>query len=226
MYVNWFVLLARMSPLLTFPCHAVPSDYNEPTGSIPSELKELTSLIELTLCMWIGLFCSYECHTCSHFLAILSHQLIIMSRFQFRANSKNSCCWLCWGSVRLDWSILLACMSRLLAFPCHYIYTDRDQLTGSIPSKLAKFVVECAVTLYMDWFVLFAWMSPLVTFPCHSVPSDYNELMGSIQSKLNKLTSLTKLTLCTWIGFSCSYECHACSAHFLATLLFEQVIIN
>jgi hypothetical protein len=78
-----------MSRLLTFPCHAIGPDYNQLTGSIPSELVELTSLTGLWLRTWIGLSFSYECHVCSHFLAILLEQMKINSRVPFRANSEN-----------------------------------------------------------------------------------------------------------------------------------------
>jgi hypothetical protein len=64
---------------------------------------------------------------------------------------------------------------------------------------------------YVAWFVLLAWMSCLLTFPSHSIWTDRNQLTGSIPSKLGELTSLTHLSLCTWIGLSCWHECHACS---------------
>jgi hypothetical protein len=63
----WFL----MSRLLTFPCHFIWTVDNQLTGSIPSELAELTSLTHLNLRTSIGLSCWHECHACSHFLAIL-----------------------------------------------------------------------------------------------------------------------------------------------------------
>jgi hypothetical protein len=143
---------------------------NQLTGSIPSQLKELTSLIILSLCTWwIGLSCSYACLIC------------------------------------------------LLTFPCHYIiWTDFNELTGSIPSELKELTsllsLEIRTWIGLDWFVLFVWMSLLLTFPCHSIGTDSNRLTGPIPGDLKALTSLTGLFLRTWIGFglSCSYECHAC----------------
>jgi hypothetical protein len=44
---------------------------------IPSELGELPSLTKLSLCTFIGLFSSHECHACSHFLAIMFNQIIL-----------------------------------------------------------------------------------------------------------------------------------------------------
>ena len=41
----------------TVPCHTIRTDYNQLTGSIPSELGELTLLTYLSLCTWIGLSC-------------------------------------------------------------------------------------------------------------------------------------------------------------------------
>jgi hypothetical protein len=166
----WFFLLAWMPRLLIFPCHYIWTADNQLTGSIPSELGELTLLAKMALGTWIGFSCWQECHACSHFLAITSEQLIINSRVPFRANSVNLLCWLYWSSVR-----------------------------GLV-------------------FTFFIRMSRLLTFPCHSVVrSDFNELTSSIPSELGRLTSLTGLWLCTWIGGSCSYECHPCS-HFLAIL--------
>jgi hypothetical protein len=88
-YVDWFVFFIWMSRLLTFPSNSVWPDYNQLTGSIPSELRELTLLIVLWLCTWIGLSCWHECHACSNFLAILFEQMIINSQVPFRANSEN-----------------------------------------------------------------------------------------------------------------------------------------
>jgi hypothetical protein len=75
----WFVLLAWISCLLAFPCHSIQTDYNQLTGSFLSKLKELPFLTVLWLGRWIGLPCSYECHACSHFLAILFNQVLINS---------------------------------------------------------------------------------------------------------------------------------------------------
>jgi hypothetical protein len=38
---------------------------------------------------WIGFSISYECHACSHFLAILLEQLVINSRAPFRLNLEH-----------------------------------------------------------------------------------------------------------------------------------------
>jgi hypothetical protein len=78
-YVDWFVLFVWMSRLLTFSCRSFWPDDNQLTGSIPSELGELKSLTLLKLSTWIGLSsCSYECHPCSHFLAVLFDQIKII----------------------------------------------------------------------------------------------------------------------------------------------------
>ena len=45
--------------------------YHELIRSIPSKLRELTSLTDLWLCTWIGVSCWHECHACLHILAIL-----------------------------------------------------------------------------------------------------------------------------------------------------------
>jgi hypothetical protein len=99
LYVDWIAVLASMSRLLTFPYHSIWTGYNQLTGSIRSELGELTSLTLLNLCMWIGLSCLYEYAACSHFLAILFEQGIINSRVPFRANSKHFRRWLICISV-------------------------------------------------------------------------------------------------------------------------------
>jgi hypothetical protein len=169
-----------MSRLLTFPCHSVPSDSNQLTGSIPSEVKELLSLTILLLCTWIGLSVSDERHAGSHFLAVLFH-----------------------------------------------VPSDYNQLSGSIPSELRELTSLTTLALR-------TWIGFSCSYECHAcsyflavVPSAYNQLAGSIPSELGELTLLTELWLCTWIGLSCSYECHACHAcsHFL-TIMFHQLIIN
>jgi hypothetical protein len=89
-----------MSRLLKFPCHSIWTDYNRLTGSIPSELKELTSLTVMDLCTWIGFSCWHEYHACSHLLAIIFEQIIMNSLVPFRAKSENWRPWLRCGSVR------------------------------------------------------------------------------------------------------------------------------
>jgi hypothetical protein len=64
-----------MSRLLTFPFHSIWTASNQLTGSIPIELRALTLLTGLSLGTWIGLSCSYECHACSHLLAIMFEQI-------------------------------------------------------------------------------------------------------------------------------------------------------
>jgi hypothetical protein len=83
------LFLLWMSRLLTFPCHYMCAGVNKFSGSLPSELGELTSVTWLDFRTWIVLSCSYECHACSHFLAILFGQMIINSQVPFRANSEN-----------------------------------------------------------------------------------------------------------------------------------------
>jgi hypothetical protein len=96
-----------MSRLLTFPCHSIWTDANQLTGSIPSVLGELTSLIYLYLRTWIVGSCSYECHACSHFLAILFEQRQMNSQVPFRANSENLPRWLSCMSVSAFVSLVL-----------------------------------------------------------------------------------------------------------------------
>jgi hypothetical protein len=75
-YVDCWVLFVWIARLLTFPCHSICTDENQLTGSIPSELGELWSLTQLALSTWIGgSNCLYECHPCSHFLAVLFDQV-------------------------------------------------------------------------------------------------------------------------------------------------------
>jgi hypothetical protein len=151
-----------MSCLLTFPCHYIWTDRNQLTGSIPSELGELTSLDTLRLGTWIGLSCSYECHACSHFLAILFHQMKINSRGQFRANSKNWRCWVRCISVRgLFCLVLMNAMLAWLTLPCHSIRKDDNQLTGSIPSVLGE--LPLLTLLWLRTWIGLSW-----SHECHA----------------------------------------------------------
>jgi hypothetical protein len=110
------LLLAWMSRLLTFSYHSVPSDSNQLTGSIPSELGAMTSLTILYLRSWIGLSCWHEFHACSHFLAILFEQMQINSRGQFRANSEH---WRrCLNCTSVRGLVCLVCMRVMLAHMC------------------------------------------------------------------------------------------------------------
>jgi hypothetical protein len=45
----------ELARLLTFACHSVRSATNQLTGSIPSEVGELSALTVLVLRTWIGL---------------------------------------------------------------------------------------------------------------------------------------------------------------------------
>jgi hypothetical protein len=110
------LLLAWTSRLLTFPYHSFPSDSNQLTGSIPSELGAMTSLTILYLRTCIGLSCWHECYACSHFLAILFEQMQINSTEQFRGNSEHWRRWLNCGSVR--GLVCLVCMRVMLAHIC------------------------------------------------------------------------------------------------------------
>jgi hypothetical protein len=124
MYVDWFVFFSWMPLLLTFVCHSVSSDYNQLTGSIPSELKELTSLTFLSLCTWIGLSFSHECHGCSYFLAILfrtdSNQLTGSIQTELRAltslTTLDVCTW-----IALSCSYECHACSHLLAILFHQL---------------------------------------------------------------------------------------------------------
>jgi hypothetical protein len=143
-----------MSRLLTFPCHSVWSDSNQITGSIPSELGELTSLTTLWLCTWIGSSRSYKWHACSHFLAILLHQLLINSRVPFRANSENLRRWLYCGSVR--GLVFLDLMKVTLAHISLPFFFNRWKSTHGSHSERnwRTDFADWAGAPYVDWFVL------------------------------------------------------------------------
>jgi hypothetical protein len=106
---------------------------------------------------------------------------------------------------------------------------NRSQSTHGFNSERTRRTYFSASTaaLYVDWCVLLAWVLRLLTFPCtHSIWKDDNQLTGFIPSELGELIFLNRLALGTWIGgMSSWHECHACS-HFLAPILFEQMIIN
>jgi hypothetical protein len=72
------------------------------THGFHSDRTRRTSVVECTVVRYVDwlLLSSYECHACSHFLAILFRQTIINSRVPFRANSNNWRRWLFWISVR------------------------------------------------------------------------------------------------------------------------------
>jgi hypothetical protein len=159
---------------------------------------------------WFVLFCWHKCHACSHHvLAILFHQILINWRVQFWANSENLCCWLSCHLVHG-----LVCLVGM--------WTDSNQLTGSIPSEVGE-LTSLTLLNFRTWigFVLLAWMSCFLTFACHYIWTGSNQLKASIPSKLGELTLLAELSLGTYIGLSCWHECHACS-HFLA-ILFHQI---
>jgi hypothetical protein len=110
-----------MTRLLTFPCHSILSVDNQLTGSIPSELGELTSLRSLSFRTWISLSCSYEYHACSHVLAIIFEQIQMNSRVPFRANSENLPCWLICISVRaFVWIFLINVTLAHISLPFYY----------------------------------------------------------------------------------------------------------
>jgi hypothetical protein len=210
-----------MSRLLKVPCHSIWTGRNQLTGSIPSELGKLTSLTTLSLCTWIGLSFSDECHACSHFLAIMFHQIIINSQVQFRSNSEKLRRWLICRSVRG-----LVYLVHVNATRAHISLTflfEQIKINSRVQfqANSKKFGRWLTCRSVRGLVFLFVWMSRLLTFPCHSVRSGDNQVTGSIPSELGGLTSLTKLWLGKWIGLSCWHECHACS-QFLA-IIFEQM---
>jgi hypothetical protein len=195
-----------MSRLLTFPCHYIWTDTNELTGSIPSELGELTLLTELFLGTCIRFACSYHCHPRSHFVAILFEQGLINSWGQFRANSEDWRRWLRCICVR--GLVCLVIMNVKLAHISLPFYLNRGKSTHGFNSERTRstYVADSTGFLYVDWFILLAWMSRLLTFPCHNIWTGDNKLLGSIPSDFERLTSLTLLYFRTWICVSCYYD--------------------
>jgi hypothetical protein len=179
--MDLFLYFLWMPRLLTFPCHSIWTAINQLTGSIPSELGGLMSLTYLWLRTWIGFSISYECHACSHFLAILFEQGLMLSGAPFRANSENWPCWLVCFSVRGLASLFL--MNATLAHISLPFYCcNRSQSTLGLHSERTRRTdfVDWAVALYVDWLLYFLWMPRLLTFPCLSVRSDNNDLTGDL----------------------------------------------
>ena len=147
-------------------CHSIWTDSNQLKGSIPSELGEVTSLTYLGLRTCIGLSCWHEINAYSHFLAILFEQMKINSRVQFLANSEHWRCWLLWGSVRALVSLVLFAWTwRLLTFPCHSVWSEYNQLTGSIPTELGA--LTSLTALYLSTCIGFSCFVRMNLTPTH-----------------------------------------------------------
>jgi hypothetical protein len=116
-----------MLSLLTFPCHSVRLAQNQLTGFIPSELGEMTSLNHLWLGTWIGCSFSFECHTCSPFLAIdvplASNQL--MGSIPMELKELTSLAELYIGKY-VDW---LSCAYESCHACSHFLVVMFDQIT-------------------------------------------------------------------------------------------------
>jgi hypothetical protein len=138
-----------MSRLLTFPCHSIWTDENQLTGSIPGELGGLTFLTTLSLSTWSGGSCwSYQWHDCSHFLAILLNRWKSTHGFHSEQTRRTDVVG-CTVAQYVDfWVLLFVWMARLLTFPCHSIWTDDNQLTGSIASELGE--LSSLTTLWLS----------------------------------------------------------------------------
>jgi hypothetical protein len=139
-YVHWFVLLAWMW-----------TGYNQLTGTITSELGELTSSTRLDIGTWIGFSCWHEWHGCSHFLAILFEQILINSRVQFRANSENLSRWLYCISVPA-----LVCLVHACHACSHLLDMEMIWLATSIKSFVMDHFCSCLSFRLIALLKLFA----------------------------------------------------------------------
>jgi hypothetical protein len=214
-----------MSCLLTFPCHSIWAGSNQLAGSIPSELGELASLIYLWLGTWIGLSWLHECHACSHFLVILwtgSNQLAGSIPSELGELTSLTGIGLGMWIVSSCWHECHAC-SHFLSILFHQ-FLIKSRVSFRANSENWRHWLSCILVRAMVCLVGMNVMLAHISLLCYSASSVYNQLSGSIPSELGALTSLTLLWLGTWIGLSCSYECHACS-HFRA-ILFHQFLIN
>jgi hypothetical protein len=154
-YVDCYFLFVWMSRFLTFDCHSIWTDDNQLKDSIPSELGELTALTELSLGTCISLSFSYECHIGSHF-SLLFYLNSLQSTYGFNSErTRRTYCVDLPVAQYVDWFIFFLWMSHWLTFPCHYIWTASNQLTGSIPSELGKLTA-------LTYLSLSTWIGSLV----------------------------------------------------------------
>jgi hypothetical protein len=164
--LDWFILFVWMSQTLAyiiiFACRSVPPGSNLLTGSIPTELSELTLLTVLWLSTYIDLiwfvFCWHEWMSIRvltfsiPFCSII--QVLINSRVQFRTNSENWRCWIHFTSVRtfslvyyLVRSLWMSCMHAHIFFPFYNmkIWTDENDLTGDLDP------IFCDASIWQFW---------------------------------------------------------------------------